>query len=201
MHAVLRIIPTRVQTVHRNTRKPASLLDSQFLNLSRDGVATKPQMLCSFDPATVQHVERRSNDRSLEVGKEFDPYAALSCRQLRRHELLQKSRPVAEAPSEEEPAVLAGAFSDASLNSSGRSSTRTSTAGAITRSHRQRFSSCRTLPGKRNASSRASASGVRRFASTPSARASVRRKCSARGAMSSGRSRNGGRRSRITFRR
>ena len=106
-----------------------------------------------------------------------------------------------EAPSEEEPAVLAGAFSDASLNSSGRSSTRTSTAGAITRSHRQRFSSCRTLPGKRNASSRASASGVRRFASTPSARASVRRKCSARGAMSSGRSRNGGRRSRITFRR
>ena len=167
MPAVLRIIPTRVQTVHRNTRKPASLLYSQFLNLSRDGVATKPQTLCSFDPATVQHVERRSNDRSLEVGKEFDPYAALSCRKLRRHELLQKS----------------------------------STAGAITRSHRQRFSSCRTLPGKRNASSRASASGVRRFASTPSARASVRRKCSARGAMSSGRSRNGGRRSRITFRR
>ena len=95
MPAVLRIIPTRVQTVHRNTRKPASLLDSQFLNLSRDGVATKPQTLCSFDPATVQHVERRSNDRSLEVGKEFDPYAALSCRKLRRHELLQKSRPVA----------------------------------------------------------------------------------------------------------
>ena len=66
MPAVLRIIPTRVQTVHRNTRKPASLLDSQFLNLSRDGVATKPQTLCGFDPATVQHVERRSNDRSLE---------------------------------------------------------------------------------------------------------------------------------------
>ena len=200
MPAVLRIIPTRVQTVHRNTRKPASLLDSQFLNLSRDGVATKPQTLCGFDPATVQHVERRSNDRSLEVGKEFDPYAALSCRKLRRHELLQKSRPVARG-SFRRRAGLAGAFSDASLNSSGRSSTRTSTAGAITRSHRQRFSSCRTLPGKRNASSRASASGVRRFASTPSARASVRRKCSARGAMSSGRSRNGGRRSRITFRR
>ena len=201
MPPVLRIIPTRVQTVHRNTRKPASLLDSQFLNLSRDGVATKPQTLCSFDPATVQHVERRSNDRSLEVGKEFDPYAALSCRKLRRHELLQKSRPVARGSFRRRAGRPCRCILGRLPDFLGRSSTRTSTAGAITRSHRQRFSSCRTLPGKRNASSRASASGVRRFASTPSARASVRRKCSARGAMSSGRSRNGGRRSRITFRR
>lgn len=95
VHAVLRIIPTSVQTVHRNTRKPASLLDSQFLNLSRDGVAAKPQTLRSFDPATVQHVERCSNDRSLEVGEEFGPYATLSRRKLRRHEFLQKSRPIA----------------------------------------------------------------------------------------------------------
>ena len=52
--------------------------------------------------------------------------------------------------------------------SAGKSSTRTSCAGAITSNQRQRFSSSRTFPGNECCSITRSASGVSTFGSSPS---------------------------------
>ena len=85
--------------------------------------------------------------------------------------------------------------------SGGRSTRSTVWPGAITVSQWQKFSSWRTLPGKSNLVSTANASGVNRLTGTPSVRALAVRKCWASAGMSSTRSRSGGSRRRITFKR
>ena len=97
--------------------------------------------------------------------------------------------------------IGAGVGAAAGIISGGKSSGSTTCEGAITVSQWQIFSSCRTLPGNGKFSKHANAASERRLVSPPNCCALFCRKCRVSMAMSSLRSRNGGKRRRITFRR
>src|ERR1700692_3051558 len=190
----------------------------QLLDLARDRIPADPQPLSRFHFPATREVECLTDHRSLKPAREFvhdigGILAQQSCdlgpQPVFPHAGSKAGKPLTPPDVAFDPppisttdavsAVLSPAYSWVGVRSGGKSFCSIVCAGAITVSQLHRFSSCRTLPGNGSDAKNPSASSDTRFGSTPRSRALFCRKCRVSSGMSSLRSRNAGKRKRMTF--